>query len=98
MSSFVAPFMNCSTEHETTAPLKRVQTCYSKIVVDVTEDMLQLAWGEEALVTPERRVNNFKKTLLQTFEGHCDSRQHSIKYYVFDHMVENIQDSEPFLY
>lgn len=44
---FFAVFIHLTTKYEKTASMTRVDTCYSKTVVHVTEDIEQEAWGDQ---------------------------------------------------
>lgn len=61
------------------APMKMVHTHYSEIVVDVTEDMEQRAWCNDALSSLGSRVEEFEKMLVEIFYKHCDFSLYTLK-------------------
>lgn len=50
-----------STEYEQKAPLKRLQTAYSEIAADVTENTRQEGRGTKTVESLKTRVEKFKK-------------------------------------
>lgn len=51
----------------------KVQTQYSGIIADVRRDVVQHAWSKEKVDSLGRRVKEFGKVLLETFDAHYDS-------------------------
>lgn len=91
MFRYLAEFIDRSGLNRKKASIKMVYTRNSRIVADVTVVMKQRVWGEEDLGNLERMVKQFRRTLLQTINEHCDSSLYTLKYHVLDHVVEYIQ-------
>lgn len=91
MYSFIAAFIDWSTECEKTAPMTRVHTRYNEIVAGATGDVEQRAWGAVDLSTFESRVKIFKKMLIDAFDERCNLRLYTLKYHLLHYMVKYIQ-------
>lgn len=72
-------FIDWSLEHEITVPFTRVDTRYSEVVTDVTEDMQQRALSKDELGSLERRVKKLQNMLVATLDEHSDSGLYTLK-------------------
>lgn len=65
---------------------------YSNSVADATRDMRQRAWCEEDLGGLQRRVMQFSRILIKTFDEHRDSRLYALWNHLLDYVVEALRN------
>lgn len=59
-------------ENEITAPMTRVDMRNSEIVISALNTLAQWAWSKEEVRSLERRVKEFKRLLIGTFDWYCE--------------------------
>lgn len=84
-------FIRRSTEHEKTAAMMKLYTRHYKIVPDVMRDMRQLSCCKEDQGILKSTIKEVNNMLVEALEKHFDAGLCTIKYYLFDDMVKDIQ-------
>lgn len=83
-----------SRKYDNTAHMKRMYTPYSVIVAHVTRDMIQRRWGEKDLGSHDRRVEEFKRMFVETFDWNFNSGLYAIEYHLLHHKWKIHERSE----
>lgn len=71
--------------------MTRFRVRYGEIAANVTEDMGQQVWSNEELESLKILVKILKMMLLEMFDKHCNTRLHTLKYHLFDHMLNDTE-------
>lgn len=64
---------------------------YSECSGGVTLERGDILKHEQELESPDRKVQTFKRLLVNIFDDHCDSRLYTLKYHLLDHVVEDMR-------
>lgn len=83
----MASLTDRSTEYEDAGLMTRVRTRYNVSIARVPGYLRKWAWGKADLGSMERRIKDFKRSMVEKLDENHDAGLYNLKYHLIDYLV-----------
>jgi len=88
---FIASFIDRALGFQGNPVITTVKTMHTEVMVTCLHDFPRKGVSEVDLQDFEKKIYNFKKTVMQFYGKYCEKGLFTLKFHLLDHMVEDMR-------